>query len=161
MRSISTDFIACFVVAVVGAVSMIGLAMLLRTLHVQCCECCVDLQHLAQSVCSICADVVACFVVAVGGASCLALKCCCCEHPISSFVSVVLTFNASLRAVAPSTLISLSALVVDFDYASMFGFAMVLKTHEVEFCKRCVDFNASLSALAPSSLIPLSALPLL
>ena len=75
----------------------------------------------------------------------LALSCCCCTHFKFSVVSVVLTFNASLNARAPSFPILLSALLlcclVLCNFLALLCCFLLLRTSQVQCCQGCVDFQ--------------------
>ena len=69
--------------------------------------------------------------------------CYCCVPSSISFASVVLTFNASLSALAPSPLISLSvSLLVESNVMSFLIFVLLFRhTSQVQCCQRRVDLQ--------------------
>ena len=91
--------------------ALLVVLLLLHTSQVQRCQCCVDLQSLAQCACSSITDLVGCIVHFVDVMLCFFFRCLVVvSHPKDSFVSAVLTFNASLSTLAPTSSIPLSAL---------------------------------------------------
>ena len=80
-------------------------------------------------------------------------------HFRSSVTSVVLTFNASLSACAPSFLMLFPIFVFDVESIALFDAHFFLSCTLPRYSTVSVvlTFNASLSARAPSSLIMLPA----